>query len=128
MSKNPIEIHTGDPNFRYSPVRLLEATCQVTPLYTAESVEVANAKLKKLASKVHADAVINVEYNADISIASKKAIKATGLAVRRVTDDAQIETTIPKEPLVAIEHSGGRGWFLVAALLIVIFAAIALFT
>jgi hypothetical protein len=53
----------------------------------APTVDEMNAKLRAMASKVGANAVINIEYNSGVSMTSWKSMKGTGLAVRKLSDD-----------------------------------------
>jgi hypothetical protein len=82
MQVRDIEIHTGKADF---PV---EATMAFSP---APTIDEANAKLRELATKVGANAVIEVEYNSGVSMTSWKSMKATGLAVLRESDEVACE-------------------------------------
>jgi predicted RNA-binding Zn-ribbon protein involved in translation (DUF1610 family) len=88
MRVDAIEIHTGQPDFEYEPIRRLEAKVEATTMYTAApTMETANAKLREMASGLGADAVIEVEYNSGVSMTSWKSMKATGLAVKKIASD-----------------------------------------
>jgi hypothetical protein len=83
-----IEIHTGSPSFEYTPVRHLEAKCEAaTALHATPTIEDANLKLRELAARVGANAIVDVRYESGMSLTSWKSMKATGLAVRRVSDE-----------------------------------------
>lgn len=88
MQIENIEIHTGRVDFDYTSIRQLEAKCEATTaLHRAPTMDDVNAKLRQLAASVGANAIINVEYKSGASMTSWKSMKATGLAVRRQTDD-----------------------------------------
>jgi hypothetical protein len=85
-----IEIHAGEPTFEYTPVRALEAKCEaMTNFSKAPTMEDVNAKLRQMASGLGADAVVRVEYKSGVSLTSWRSMKATGLAVKRVSDERQ---------------------------------------
>ncbi len=83
-----IEIHTGEPSFAYKPVRWREVKCEASNAFMpAPTVDEANGRLRALAAKSGANAVIKAEYNSGISFTSWKSLKATGLAVIRESDE-----------------------------------------
>jgi len=85
---NDIEIHTDIPGFRYQPLRRLEVTCEASNLLMpAPTIEEVNGRLRALAAKIGANAVIDVSYNSGVSFTSWKSLKGKGLAVIRETDD-----------------------------------------
>lgn len=88
MKVDEIEVHTGTVEFHYTPIRQLEAKCEATTLLNAApTIADANNKLREMAVGVGANAVINVQYHSGMSLTSWKSITATGLAVRRESDD-----------------------------------------
>ena len=88
MRIEDIEIHVGTPNFEYTSVRKLEAKCEATMAFSpAPTVDEMNGKLRSMAAKVGANAVINVEYNSGVSMTSWKSMTGTGLAVIKQLDD-----------------------------------------
>lgn len=88
MKIDEIEIFSGTPDFAYEEVRRLEVKCEATnALMPAPTIEEANGRLRALAAKVGANAIIQADYNSGISFTSWKSLKATGLAVRRISDD-----------------------------------------
>ncbi|WP_395391438.1 hypothetical protein WBP07_12530 [Novosphingobium sp. BL-8A] len=77
-----IEIHTGKADFAYKPIRRLEVKCEASnALMPAPTVDEANGRLRAMAAKLGANAVIEAEYNSGISFTSWKSLKATGIAV-----------------------------------------------
>lgn len=88
MRIEDIEIHVGTPSFPFEPIRQLEAKCEATMAFSpAPTVDEMNGKLRSMAAKVGANAVINVEYNSGVSMTSWKSMKGTGLAVRKQFDE-----------------------------------------
>ena len=88
MKVDEIEIHVGHPDFGYAAIRSLEAKVEASSNFSrAPTMEDANSKLRELAVKIGANAVINVEYKTGISMTSWRSMKATGLAVRRESDE-----------------------------------------
>jgi hypothetical protein len=88
MRIEDIEIHVGAATFEYEPIRKLEAKCEATMAFSpAPTVDEMNGKLRSMAAKVGANAVINVEYNSGVSMTSWKSMKGTGLAVRKLSDE-----------------------------------------
>ena len=85
MKVEDIEIHAGKPPFAYIPVRQLEVKCEAsTALSPAPTIDEANGRLRAMAAKIGADAVA---YKSGVSMTSWKSLKATGLAVRRESDE-----------------------------------------
>lgn len=88
MRVQDIEVHVGDPGFAYEPVRRLEAKVEATTAFSAApNIDEANMKLRELAAKVGANAIVDVEYNSGISLTSWRSMTATGLAVKRQSDE-----------------------------------------
>ena len=88
MRIEDIEIHVGTPTFQYKAVRRLEAKCEATMAFSpAPTVEEMNGKLRTMAAKVGANAIVNVEYQSGASMTSWKSMKGTGLAVIKLSDD-----------------------------------------
>lgn len=88
MRIEDIEIHVGTPDFEYTAIRKLEAKCEATTVFqSAPTVDEVNARLRAMASKVGANAVIDVQYNSGVSMTSWRSMKGTGLAVERVADE-----------------------------------------
>lgn len=88
MKIEDIELHVGEVTFEYEEIRNLEAKCEATMAFSpAPTVDEMNAKLRAMASKVGANAVINIEYNTGVSMTSWKSMKGTGIAVRKLSDD-----------------------------------------
>lgn len=85
-----IEIHTGRPEFEFEAIRRLEVKCEASnALMPAPTIEEANGRLRALAARAGANAIIEVNYNSGVSFTSWKSLKATGLAVRRLSDERQ---------------------------------------
>jgi hypothetical protein len=88
-----IEIHAGEVDFPYEAVRPLEAKCEATTAFQkAPTMADVNLKLQQLAAGIGANAVINVAYNSGMSMTSWRSIKATGLAVRKLSDEVACAT------------------------------------
>lgn len=87
MKIEDIELHVGEVDFRYRPVRELKAKCEASHAFMPAPTEMeVNAKLRGMAAKVGANAVVNVQYNSGVSLTSWKSISGTGLAVIRESD------------------------------------------
>ena len=88
MRLEDVEIHTGPVSFVYEPLRRLEAKAEApTAFHTAPTVEAVNEQLRTLAAGIGADAVIEVAYDRGMSLTSWKAMRASGLAVRKASED-----------------------------------------
>ena len=88
MQVEQIEIHTGKPDFAFQSLRRLEAKCEATNAFMpAPTMETVNAKLREMAAGLGANAVVEVQYQSGVSMTSWKSMKATGLAVKRISDD-----------------------------------------
>lgn len=88
MRIEDIEIHVGTPTFEYKSIRRLEAKCEATMAFSpAPTVDEMNGKLRSMAAKVGANAIIDVRYDSGVSMTSWKSMKGTGLAVIRVSDE-----------------------------------------
>jgi hypothetical protein len=87
MKIEDIELHVGEVDFPYKPVRELRAKCEASnALMPAPTETEINAKLRGMAAKVGANAVINIEYKSGVSFTSWKSMTGTGLAVIRESD------------------------------------------
>lgn len=87
MQIEDIELHVGQVDFPYKPVRELRAKCEASnALMPAPTETEVNAKLRGMAAKVGANAVINIQYNSGVSFTSWKSMTGTGLAVIRESD------------------------------------------
>lgn len=63
MKIEQIEIHVGEPDFTFEPVRQLEAKCEARSNFSpAPTMDAVNAKLREMAVGLGANAVIRVEY------------------------------------------------------------------
>lgn len=88
MNINDIEIHVGTPEFSFEAVRQLEAKLEAaTNFSSAPTIDEANSKLRSMAAKVGANAVVNVEYKTGMSMTSWRSMRATGLAVVRESEE-----------------------------------------
>jgi hypothetical protein len=88
MKIEDIELHVGHVDFPYRAVRELKAKCEASHAFMPAPTEIEiNAKLRGMAAKVGANAVIDVRYNSGISITSWKSMTGTGMAVVRESDD-----------------------------------------
>lgn len=87
MKIEDIELHVGEVDFPYKPVRELKAKCEAShALMPAPTESEVNSKLRAMAAKVGANAVINVKYNSGVSLTSWKSMSGTGLAVSKESD------------------------------------------
>jgi hypothetical protein len=88
MRIEDIEIHVGEPAFEYQPIRRLEAKCEATMAFSpAPTVDEMNGKLRSMAAKLGANAIIDVRYDSGVSMTSWKSMKGTGLAVLKLSDE-----------------------------------------
>jgi ribosomal protein L40E len=88
MNISEIEIFSGKPDFEYEPIRRLEVKCEASNAFMpAPTIDEANGRLRALAAKLGANAIVEVDYNSGISFTSWKSLKAVGLAVTRVSDE-----------------------------------------
>ena len=88
MRIEDIELHVGKADFEYTPVRKLEAKCEATMAFSpAPTVEEMNGKLRSMAAKVGANAIVDVRYDSGVSMTSWKSMKGTGLAVIKLSDE-----------------------------------------
>lgn len=88
MKIEDIELHVGEVDFPYKAVRELKAKCEASHAFMAAPTETEiNAKLRGMAAKVGANAVINIRYNSGVSITSWKSMTGSGLAVVRESAD-----------------------------------------
>jgi hypothetical protein len=87
MKIEDIELHVGEVDFAYKPVRELRAKCEASnALMPAPTETEINAKLRGMAAKVGANAVIKIRYDSGVSFTSWKSMTGTGLAVIRESD------------------------------------------
>lgn len=88
MKIEDIELHVGDVDFPYTPIRELRAKCEASHAFMPAPTETeVNAKLRGMAAKVGANAVINIRYDSGVSLTSWKSMTGTGLAVERVSEE-----------------------------------------
>lgn len=88
MKIEDIELHVGKVDFPYTAIRELKAKCEAShALMPAPTETEINAKLRSMAAKVGANAVLNVRYDSGVSLTSWKSMTGTGLAVVRQSDD-----------------------------------------
>lgn len=104
MKVEEIEIYTGKPNFEYTPIRTLEVKCEASnALMPAPTIDEANGRLRALAAKVGANAIVDVDYNSGISFTSWKSLKATGLAVTKLSDEVDCPVCAEKIKRAALK-------------------------
>jgi hypothetical protein len=85
-----LEIHAGDIDRQYRIIGPIRArTGAATAFSKAPTMEDVNFKLREVALKRGANAVINVQYSRGISAMSWKAMTATGTAVVVEPDERQ---------------------------------------
>lgn len=83
-----VEIYEGEPPGSYRVLGDVKVrVTSKTALSRSKSLEDVNEKLQKDASKMGANAVINVEYDRGISLTSWKALTARGTAVVAQSDE-----------------------------------------
>lgn len=88
MRVQDIEIHAGETDFQFAPIRRLEAKCEAaTAFSSAPSMEEVNAKLREMAVGLSANAIVNVEYRSGVSFTSWRSMTGTGLAVKKISDE-----------------------------------------
>jgi len=88
MEIQGIQIFAGKPDFEYEPIRRLEVKCEASHAFMpAPTVDEANGRLRTMAAKVGANAIVEAEYSSGVSLTSWKSMKATGLAVRKIADE-----------------------------------------
>jgi hypothetical protein len=88
MRVDSIVIHIGKPDFEFQVIRRLEARCEASASHKATpTMDEVNAKLREMAAGQDADAVIDVHYSSEMTATSVKLMTATGLAVRRLSEE-----------------------------------------
>ena len=88
MKNEFIDIYTGDVDKPYQEIGKIKARVGApTALHKAPTRDQVNTKLRELAKKKGANAVIKVEYYRGISPMSWKAHTATGIAVIMKKDE-----------------------------------------
>lgn len=90
MRVDQIEIHVGTVDFQFDSIRRLEVKCEArTNFSRTPTIAEANAKLQELAAGLGANAVVDVKYESGMSMTSWRSLKATGLAVKKSSDEVQ---------------------------------------
>lgn len=88
MKITDIAIHAGGIEQRYKSLKEITAKCSKGSLLSkSPTIEDVNFKLQEEASKLGANAVINVTYNRGMSLMSYEVLKAIGLAVVVESDE-----------------------------------------
>jgi len=111
MRLEDIEIHVGPQSFEFAPIKLLEAKCEATMAFApAPTIEEMNDRLRAMAAKVGADAVVNVEYSSGVSLTSWKSMTGRGLAVRKISEDRLCPycAEMVKRAAVRCKHCGAE--------------------
>ena len=109
MNIEDIEIHAGDLDRPYKVLGPIQARrTAATALSKTPTMEDVNSKLREVALKMGANAIINVEYSRGISLTSWKAMTANGTAVVAESDEKacpQCAETV-KRAAVKCRHCG----------------------
>lgn len=88
MKVEDIEIHTGTVGFQFEPLRRLEAKCESPTVFSkAPTIEDVNQKLRELAVKIGANAIVEVTYDSGPTMTAWRSVRGKGLAVTRVSDE-----------------------------------------
>ena len=109
MKVDEIEIHAGDLDRPYRELGPIKARSGAATVFSkAPTMEDVNFKLREVALKMGANAVINVQYSRGISAMSWKAMTATGTAVVAESDEVlcpQCAETV-KRAAIKCKHCG----------------------
>src|ERR1019366_750568 len=85
-----IEVHAGDVDRPYRTIGEISAKVQAATLFSKTmTIEDVNLKLQEQASRMGANAVIQVQYDRGMSLTSYKVLKAKGIAVVLESDDVK---------------------------------------
>lgn len=88
MKVEDIEIHTGIVGFQFEPLRRVEAKCESPTVFSkAPTIEDVNQKLRELAVRIGANAIVEVTYESGPTITAWRSVRGKGLAVTRVADE-----------------------------------------
>src|SRR5258708_5977164 len=90
MKITDIAVYSGGLDQPYKRLGDITAKVSKGPLFSkSPTIEDANFKLQEEASKLGANAVINVTYNRGMSLMSYEVLKATGTAVIAESEEVQ---------------------------------------
>ena len=104
-----IEIHAGDVDRPYRTIGEISAKVQAATLFSKTmTIEDVNLKLQEQASRMGANAVIQVQYDRGISLTSYKVLKAKGIAVVLESDEVKCPhcAELIKRQAVKCKHCG----------------------
>lgn len=88
MKITDIAIHAGGIDQPHKRLSEVTAKCNKASLFSkAPTIEDVNFKLQEEASKLGANAVINVTYNRGMSLMSYEVLKAVGIAIIVESDE-----------------------------------------
>jgi hypothetical protein len=109
MQITHIEIHAGDVDRPYRTIGAISAKVQAATAFSqTPTIEDVNLKLQEQASRMGANAVIQVQYDRGMSLISYKVLKARGIAVVLESDDVRCPycAELIKRAAVKCKHCG----------------------
>lgn len=89
MKITDIAIHSDLISQSYTPIQEITAKASKASLFSnSPTIEDVNFKLQEEASRLGANAILNVRYSRGMSLTSYEVLKAVGLAVVAESEDA----------------------------------------
>ena len=80
MKVEDIEIHTGTVGFQFEPLRRLEAKCESPTVFSkAPTIEDVNQKLRELAVKIGANAIVEVTYDSGPTMTAWRSVRGINI-------------------------------------------------
>lgn len=111
MNIEDIEIHAGEMDRPYKAIGPIKAkSTAATAFSKAPTMEDVNFKLREVALKMGANAIINVEYSRGVSATSWKAMTARGTAVMAESDEKACPQCVEmvKRAALKCKHCGAE--------------------